>query len=135
MTVFAIVQLEEALERLERYVDQGDSLNAKKYQYQLESITNKIKNFCQERGGTLHLSVPNRIVFEVDAVSAEQIPMILESYIDSFEKHIAVGMGMDGARSTKEWKEAERERCNHIAKKNLNRVVDRDQVLWAACPP
>lgn len=99
MTIFAIVQLEDALDRLERYVDEGDSLNAKKYQYQLESITNKIKNFCQERGGTLHLSVPNRIVFEVDAVSAEQIPMILESYIDSFEKHIAVGLGMD-------WQEA-----------------------------
>lgn len=93
-TIWVVVSASEAQRRLVEFIDSGYLAEATGFSQALDSLVNKMRSFVQQYGGSIPISLYERIVMQVPLTAAEQIPMILKGYSESLNNKVAVGMGL-----------------------------------------
>lgn len=94
-SVWVVIAADGAADKLRQLVDSGNFAEAKKIDSDIKSISEKIKQLVQEKGGSLLISTYDRQVLDLPATVAEEMPLILSGYKNSFGSLIAAGIGLN----------------------------------------
>jgi hypothetical protein len=92
--VWIVINATNISESLNRLIDRGNFKDAQTVKYYLDNFLKKLKSLCQTHGGSVHLSLYERVVLEVSVNAAEQIPNIIENYMPNLKSKMGIGIGM-----------------------------------------
>ncbi len=99
-TVWVVISAREALDKIREYIDGGYLGEAQRLHFQLKSLDEKVNSLLSEKGGRVHLSTYDKIIMEMPASVAEEIPAITLGYRQFFGTKMAIGIGMDLAEAS-----------------------------------
>jgi len=93
-TIWVVISAAEAKDKLVDFIDSGYLAQAVGYAFALDGLIDKMKLSIQQYGGSIPLALYERIVMQVPANLAEQIPNIMAGYSDALNNKVAVGFGL-----------------------------------------
>lgn len=93
-TIWVVVSASEAQSRLVDLIDKGYLAEAIGFSNTLNAMTNKMKKFIQQFGGSMPIALYERLIMQIPSSAADQIPSIMKSYSEALNGKIAVGMGL-----------------------------------------
>lgn len=93
-SVWVVTDSQQISRRLNQLIDEGRLSDANELYYSVQSFLEKIKSFCQARGCSVLLAMPDRCIMQLSTTAAEELPQIAETYMESFGGKLAIGIGL-----------------------------------------
>lgn len=93
--IWIVLNAEDATQQLKTWMDEGHISGVNELSQGIQAYTNKLKSFAQERGGSVVLSMQERIVMQLPTSAANEFEKIIEGYSETLGAPIAVGIGLN----------------------------------------
>lgn len=92
--VYILIALEGVSKKICEYVDAGYFTEAQDLDSKIWALKDKVKSLISQHGGQYLLSTYERHVLHLPITVAEELPLILKGYKDTFSDRMAVGIGL-----------------------------------------